>query len=713
MVLMVLLGPSMVFAGDPPAAGGNLDLEVRVVGIDGEPVEKSSVGLWRLVPESERREKEAGDRGGSLWREADTGRVWEPIGGAATGDRLRRDDLAPGIYRATGHLGHHEATPVGVSEPVVLDGSRKSTTLTLRLKPGARVSIRLVDSESQRPVPGAGVNLVREDSTLPPSWNWTPAASDDRGDITIPHLPPGTYTLDASRRAPRPEEREYSIAEKGKKLVVVERVDQVVPVAMAGRALTQPEIEQRWGWVATGTVVDEFGHPVPDAEVRVATGMYTLRGGGSTQTGPDGRFTLRFAEGIWRLNDAANAQAAIFMVIKEGFIEKSRSRPGNHLMARQMPQDVSRFGVERDQIILEGRPYRIDFVLAEPAVLEIDLHGSANSPAALVGRDERDGRFSVQQDAANRWSLLPGRPWWFELTDRKTRSSVRSFPFTLPRAGRYRMVLRYTPDQQSGVHLLEILSVTGPVGGREIWDKVVGDDPMARPPVAEALRRRGHDLLRRMAEANRPWLGPVPDGVKTYEYRFRFGEDEGRTFQVGSTAVSHDVRRGLSYGSALRYLTANPAAVTFRQVEVGDDRIILAYTLKEPIGVWAGDGVQNTWRGFFSMSVHEGVLVLDGRRFIPMENRSKGLHEAFSQYVEVEPGRLAPLAIQIKQGASEGEEAGMRFDWTFQVVEPKLWLFATSESVDGRIVARVDRIRVNGADAKPIARGEGRAAERD
>jgi protocatechuate 3,4-dioxygenase beta subunit len=711
-VLAIWLGPAVMLTGDPPAAGGDLGLEVRVVGIDGKPVERSTITLWRLVPEAERRREEAGELGQYLWREAAAGRVWVPMGTMATGDRWRRDGLAPGTYRATGHLGPGAPTPVGVSEVVTLDGARKTTTLTFRLKPGARVSIRLVDSESQQPVRGARVSLVREDLALPPSWDWTPTASDDRDEITIPHLPPGTYTLDASRQAPRPEEREYSIAEKGKKLVVVEGVDQVVQVAMAGRALTQPEIEQRWGWVATGTVLDESGRPVADAEVRVATGMGTLMGGGSTRTGPDGRFTLRFAEG-WMSPDPANVQAAVFSVAKEGFIEKSRSRPGNHLMARQMPQDLSPFGGEPDKVILKGRPYGIDFIMTEPATVEIHLDGPANSPPAVVGQDERDGRFSVRQGAPNRWDVLPGRPWWFELGVHKTRSTVRSFPITLPRAGRYRLVLRYTPDPQTGVDLLEILSVIGPVGNREIRDKVVGDDPMARPPVAEALQRRGHELLRRMAEANRPWLGPVPEAVKTYEYRFRFGEQEGQTFRVGEKPVPGTVRRGISHASAVHYLARNPEVATFRQVEVGDDRIILAYTLKEPIGVSAGNGVQTTWHGFFSMPFREGMLVLDARRLTPLESRSKALHEAFSQYVEVEPGRFAPLAIRIRQGGGEEEEVGMQFDWTFQVVEPRLWLFAASEGADGRIIARADRLRVNGAEAKLVARGEVRAAGPD
>src|SRR5262249_26865299 len=154
--------------------------------------------------------------------------------------------------------------------------------------------------------------------------------------ITIEHLPPGTYRLDASRPAAQLEDLEYSAAESGRKLVVAPRLDQVVQVAMVRRPLEQAEIENRWGWVATGTGVDEAGRPVAGAEVRVATGWYTLRGGGRTNTDGTGRFTLRFAEGIWS-RDEANAQAAVFMVAKDGYVERSRSRPGRHLMARRMP----------------------------------------------------------------------------------------------------------------------------------------------------------------------------------------------------------------------------------------------------------------------------------------------------------------------------------------------------------------------------------------
>src|SRR5262249_55388967 len=145
----------------------------------GMPVERSSITLWRLVPEPQRLENEDPTRARFFWRDATTGKVWEPIGSVSTGDRWERDDLGPGTYPATAHLRHHEATPVGISEAVTLDGSRKNTIVTVRLNAGPTLAFRLFDVGSNRPVPGVRVNLVREDSdpVLPTNWTWTSPAS--------------------------------------------------------------------------------------------------------------------------------------------------------------------------------------------------------------------------------------------------------------------------------------------------------------------------------------------------------------------------------------------------------------------------------------------------------------------------------------------------------------------------------------------------------
>jgi hypothetical protein len=183
--------------------------------------------------------------------------------------------------------------------------------------------------------------------------------------------------------------------------------------------------------------------------------------------------------------------------------------------------------------------------------------------------------------------------------------------------------------------------------------------------------------------------------VTSYEYRFRFKGEEGKTFKVTKRAPAAGVaHRGISYRGVVHELSANPGKPTFRTVEVGAERIRLAYTFKEPVGVYAGNGVAKTWHGFFSMAVREGFLILDGRNLTPLEVRSGELSEAFSDYVEVGKGRYAPLSIRVSQGR-------MRFDWRFRVYEPGLWLF---ERTGDGVAAVVDQVKVNGAEARPFAR---------
>jgi hypothetical protein len=99
------------------------------------------------------------------------------------------------------------------------------------------------------------------------------------------------------------------------------------------------------------------------------------------------------------------------------------------------------------------------------------------------------------------------------------------------------------------------------------------------------------------------------------------------------------------------------------------------------------------------MPLREGRLVLDAHTLTPLEHRSEGLVETFSQYVEVGAGHLVPLWIRV-------EQQSMTFDWTFNLFEPGLWLLASARGDDRRgDSAVVDRVRVNGADARPIAEG--------
>jgi hypothetical protein len=687
-----MIWPALTAGADdtPP---GSLRLEARVVGVDGKPVERSSILFYRLLTPEQLKAESAG----SVWREAD-GRAWKNVGGASTDDRLLSEPLTPGSYRVAAREGHHQATPVGVSDPVTLKPGDGRVEVRVQLRRGTTLTIRIIDAAGRMPLPGASVGLARLESDLPQDNFFGQEAG---GQVTISNLPPGTYRLHASRSADEPTDLEYSVEGGDREIKLLEGFDQEVVLPMKGRPLTREEIERVWGWVAEGVVTDDAGRPVEGAEVRVATGMGTLMGGGRTRTGKDGRYILRFAEG-WFSTDATNAQAAVFFVTKEGYVEASRTRPGPTMMARRRPVDGLWSGVRPEDVAVKGEPFRVDFRIAEPAIVEVTTEGPQEASALNIrgqGYSQQSGSARRLEGPTTRWALLPRQPWQFATDHRPGPSVVRSQPITLPGAGSYRLKLRFVPDLARGVDTLAIAGLAGP-DGAELREHAVGDDPMARPPVPEVLQERGRAYLASMAAANGYWLGRPPAEVLSYEYRFRLsGGGEAKSYRVDDPSAPGAKQHAISYGSAIHHLASRPGDATFRQVEAKGDRVELTYTLKEPITAWAGVGVSGRWDGFFSMPLREGRLILDARSHTPLEHRSEDLAETFSRFFEVEPGRHVPLSIRIEQQA-------MRFDWSFQVFDPGLWLFAsTRRDGDGDAAAVVDRVKVNGADARPIPEG--------
>ena len=149
---------------------------------------------------------------------------------------------------------------------MVLDGRPQATTLTLRLRPGPTVFVPAGGRGDHGPSPGPGSPWSREGSTLPPPWSTDPPDDPTIGagsrSGTCPRAPTRwTATAGPARRA---RIRGRAEGEEAGRL----RGRRPGRPGRDGRAgAAQAEIERRWGWVATGTVVDESGRPVADAEV--------------------------------------------------------------------------------------------------------------------------------------------------------------------------------------------------------------------------------------------------------------------------------------------------------------------------------------------------------------------------------------------------------------------------------------------------------------
>lgn len=693
-------------------AAAGLELEVRVFGINGQPVNRSSVSVFREIGAEASREPWD-------WLDAE-GKTWRGMGGAATGATFTCRRLAPGWYRAAVREGHGNGTPVGVSETVLLDGSRKQTSIDVRMMSGGTVVFRAVKAGGDEAPPRPSVRLTRQDQAFPPGWDFSPInARDESAPFRIENLPAGTYRIEASRRAYHPDELEYGLAEGPIELKVTAGSEQVVDLPMKGQPLSSEEIERRWPWMAFGTVTDGEGRPLEGVEISAHCGMGTLMPTGHAVSAADGSYTLRFAPGMHFFSEEegripANQQAATIAAHRPGWSEKNLNRHGGLTMANRLPdEDENVWNAKPDEILLPQQPRRLDFVMLPAADIELFLadsedkpigdqyvyiNGAAMPPSSNVvesGKTDAAGRLEMK-------ALPADYPWRVVVPREGSWEGAKTLPFTLPRADRYQLRLRQA--SADGVELIEIVSLLD-AQGKELRDEAVGDDPLARPPLPPEEQAKGREILRKLGELNSRWLEPGAPGVGSYCYSFRLGDREPQAVEIqAGQRSSLTMRQGVSYHSVVHWLAANPEKAVFRQLERDEKKITLTYTLAEPVRVAAGNGIAGTWRGYFSRSVREGTLVVNAATFTPMEHTSGELREMYSQFVEIAPNRPVPLAITIDQG-------GMHFDWRFRVYQPGLWLFHEARYGGGAgkaaaVVAKIEQVEIDGRPAELSAAAE-------
>lgn len=474
-----------------------------------------------------------------------------------------------------------------------------------------------------------------------------------------------------------------------------------------------PKIDPQRPWTIVGTVNDGQGRPLEGVQIRASCGWGTLMPTGETASDQQGKYTLRFGPGMRSRNDdgtwSAGIQAATIYASKPGYTEKNLCRHGDLLMGDKLPEEEDRFHADRERVVVPGQPRRLDFVMVASASLEgelvdeqgrplaeerLSLQGNQMMPSTSVlaeATTDRQGRFRFEGVPAN-------FGWWFAISDRG-----RTQALTLPGPGSYLVKLQLVHNERYNLDMFQITRVTDPQGV-EVRDRMVADAPLARPPVAEDLQEQGREYLRRMAAACRDWLGPPSMEIKNYEYRFRLGENDPQVQRIDEPRRSAGaIRQGITYYGTPHALASRPEKVVFRQVEAGQETILLRFLLQDGVKIVAGNGITGRWRGYFSTPLREGVIVLDKTTCRPMRTEVGGVRETFSKYVQTGDGRFAPLAIRI-------EKESMDWDWTFRVYQPGLWLLSESRrhAVDGddeRLVT-VDEVKLNGRSAVRMTEGE-------
>lgn len=139
-------------------------------------------------------------------------------------------------------------------------------------------------------------------------------------------------------------------------------------------------------FTVSGIVTDDNGRPMEGVTVRASTGWATLLGGGSTETGSDGRYTLNFGPGM-RMQNAPNGigfQVAYIHAHKSHWIEKNLNRHGDWRMAGSRDAAVEYLAENPEEadhiLVLPGKRRVLDFIMTPAATIHGRLLDSAGQP---------------------------------------------------------------------------------------------------------------------------------------------------------------------------------------------------------------------------------------------------------------------------------------------------------------------------------------------
>jgi hypothetical protein len=111
--------------------------------------------------------------------------------------------------------------------------------------------------------------------------------------------------------------------------------------------------------------------------------------------------------------------------------------------------------------------------------------------------------------------------------------------------------------------------------------------------------------------------------------------------------------------------------------EAGAGTLTLLARLKDEqasFRVEVGNGVENSWRGYFSLSARQTSIVVDAERLVPFEEQTGEVTVRYADWRGAGEGKSVPQRIDVLGPSSHYR---MHFDWTGDSV----WLLRRSESI--------------------------------
>jgi beta-lactamase regulating signal transducer with metallopeptidase domain/uncharacterized protein YjbI with pentapeptide repeats len=477
---------------EPPAqlaADSKYTLKVRPLLENLELVPSAYLTLWREAAPDEKIEPVR-----QTWTDTESQTLWVRQRSAHPNDgrhgqearEFEFTELPPGRYCVTAATYQRKAavpdpTPFGVSRAVLLDvgeGTDTPEPLDVVMAGNRSLTVRILDEQTGKPIEGMAVRLFNARG-VPivhghGSGNFFERTSPT-GEVHFRNLPNDEYRIDILGRYARVNEFiEYKPFIDSLRIQLVGPGPQTVTYNAPPHRLSDEEIAKRFPFSVHGRVTDVEGHPLADVEVRAATGIGTLWGGGSVRTDEQGEYRLHFGPGMLMSRDDApqgvGVQAARFFAKKPGWYEVDLNGGGDFLMSDLSPtaqqaeitDSLEDWGGKTiDKMVFPDQPREVNFTLAPAATLRGKLLSESGRELEgnnlyLIGEElpfdsnvfaqfktDDDGEFEVED-------VPVGRPWRLSMSVPSTRHEIATQTFTLESAGVHECEVALAAEKRDG-----------------------------------------------------------------------------------------------------------------------------------------------------------------------------------------------------------------------------------------------------------------------
>ncbi len=215
------------------------------------------------------------------------------------------------------------------------------------------------------------------------------------------------------------------------------------------------------------------------------------------------------------------------------------------------------------------------------------------------------------------------------------------------------------------------------------------------------------EIVRKLAASCVNWTALSP-ALESLEYDFVSGSNITRVKVMRGQQRPHGVWIGTTLHAGFQELMKSPEKFAV-EVNRGADpkKITVVANLKDgtkSIGVEAGNGVENSWRGYFSHGARGTTIVVDAERFVPLEEQTGPTTIRYSDWQEASAGTWIPRQIDV---VGRSAHYRTRFAW----LGGAAWLAGSSESIGPEETVTLTRTRnvsVNRRDAVMPATDEQR-----